>query len=103
MSAVFRIGWTAAVVTVVLLSGRATSSDADAAAVPVRCELAPPSDIAGLEACLTQSPRDVELWLDLGAAYERAGRVSDARVAYRRAGDIDPRDAGVGRLAASVR
>jgi len=60
----------------------------------VRCELDPPRDVPALEACVGRAPRDVELLLDLGMAYEAAGRLEDARTTYRRAVDADPRDAG---------
>jgi tetratricopeptide (TPR) repeat protein len=60
----------------------------------VRCELGPPSEVRGLESCLARSPRDVELLLDLGAAYEAAGRSAEALAVLRRAVDADPHDAG---------
>jgi tetratricopeptide (TPR) repeat protein len=60
----------------------------------VRCELDPPRDVSALEACLVRAPRDVELLLDLGTAYETAGRFENARAIYRRAVEADPRDAG---------
>jgi cytochrome c-type biogenesis protein CcmH/NrfG len=60
----------------------------------VRCELDPPRDVPALEACVRQAPRDVELLLELGTAYEEAGRFDDARQVYRRAVEADPRDAG---------
>lgn len=76
----------------VMLVNRSQSGD-EASAESVRCEIDPPVDIAGLEACLSRSPRDVELVLDLAAAYEAAGRRADARAQYERAVAIDPRDA----------
>ena len=60
----------------------------------VRCELDPPRDVSALEACLVRAPRDVELLLDLGMAYEVAGKFENARAIYRRAVEADPRDAG---------
>ena len=60
----------------------------------VRCELDPPRDVPALEACVVRAPRDVELLLDLGTAYETAGRFEDARAILRRAVEADPRDAG---------
>jgi Flp pilus assembly protein TadD len=60
----------------------------------VRCELDPPRAVSALEACIVRAPRDVELLLDLGMAYEAAGRFENARAIYRRAVEADPRDAG---------
>ena len=60
----------------------------------VRCDLDPPRDAPGLEACVSQSPRDVELLLELGTAYEAEGRFGEAQAVYRRAVAVDPRDAG---------
>jgi cytochrome c-type biogenesis protein CcmH/NrfG len=66
------------------------TGDPDAATL--QCELAPPRDIVGLEACLARASRDAELLVDLGLAYESADRWTDAASAYRRALDVDPRD-----------
>ena len=60
----------------------------------VRCELDPPKDMLALEACVVRAPRDVELLLELGMAYEAAGRFEDAHTTYRQAAEADPRDAG---------
>jgi tetratricopeptide (TPR) repeat protein len=92
----------AAVALVAIVTRPATGNQASAEAV--RCELEPPRDVAGLEACHTRAPFDVELMLDLGAAYDAAGRSADALALYRRAAEIDPRDASVWmRLAESLR
>jgi len=64
----------------------------EASADAVRCELNPPRDVTGLEACLARSPQDVEVLLGLGEAYASAGREADAREMYARAVAIDPRD-----------
>lgn len=93
MNPLFRLVWTAALVGVVAFANRSASSDSDVSAESVRCELDPPRDVTGLEACVARFPSDVELWLDLGAAYEAAGRTGDAEAAYQRATAIDPRDA----------
>lgn len=103
MNAVFRLIWTALIVALVVFVGRSTSTSSDASAEAVRCELDPPSDLAALEACVARSPRDVEMLVALGAAYEAAGRRDDARVMYRRAFDVDPRDADAARRLSSLR
>lgn len=74
--------------------GNRTSQPAgDLTQATIACDLNPPRDLGGLEACLARAPRDVELLLDLGTAYEAAGQPADARSAYRRAVDTDSRDA----------
>ena len=95
MNPVVRLLATLAVVGVVAFASRSAPSDAAASAESVRCEIDPPNDIAGLESCVLRFPRDVELLVELGAGYEAAGRRADARSAYRRAAEIDPRDADV--------
>ena len=90
---VARLLCTVVVLGVVVLVNRSQSGQ-EASADTVRCDLDPPSDVEGLEACLATFPRDVELLLELGAAYAAAGRADDARVQYARAVAIDPRDAG---------
>jgi cytochrome c-type biogenesis protein CcmH/NrfG len=72
---------------------RTTQPAGDLAQAMSACDLKPPHDLGGLEACLARAPSDVELLLDLGAAYEAAGRPADARSVYRRAVETDPRDA----------
>jgi cytochrome c-type biogenesis protein CcmH/NrfG len=94
---VLRLVATTAIVFVVAFASRTAPSDAGASAESVRCELEPPADISGLEACLVQFPEDVQLLIDLGMAYTRAGRAEDARASYRRALEIDPRDRDVQR------
>lgn len=96
LAAVTRLLGTLAILGVVVLVNR-SQSGGEASADAVRCELDPPSDIRGLEACLAQSPRNVELVLDLAAAYDAAGRPADARAQLARAAEIDPRDADVRR------
>jgi cytochrome c-type biogenesis protein CcmH/NrfG len=104
MNPVFRLVWTLAIVGLVAFVSRATSSSSEASAESVRCEMAPPRDVAGLEACVARFPRDVELLVELAAAYDSAGRTEAARSMYRRAVDVDPRDADVQRrLAESLR
>lgn len=68
------------------------------------CEIDPPRDVAGLEACLARSPHDVELLLNLGLALEAEGRQAAAGSAYQRAVDADPGDADARlQLAAALR
>lgn len=86
-----RLFWTLAIIAIVVVVNR-SQSGADASAEAVRCELEPPHEIAGLESCLARSPRDVELVLELAAAYEAAGRTADALTQYARAVEIDPHD-----------
>lgn len=92
ISALSRLIGTLAVVACVVVVNRPAQGN-QASADTVRCELNPPRDIAGLEACLARSPQDVELLLELGAAYVTVDRVADARELYARAVAIDPRDA----------
>ncbi len=96
LAAVARLLCTLAVLGVVVLVNRSQSGD-EASADSLRCELDPPRDIPALEACLARSPRDVELVLDLAAAYDAAGRPAEARAQLARAAAIDPRDADVRR------
>ena len=96
MNAVIRLVVTVAIFAVVSLVSRSAPSDA-ASAESVRCELDPPSDIPGLETCLVRFPHDIELLTELGAAYEAAGRDQDAAAIYRRAIELDPRDADLRR------
>jgi len=96
MNPLLRLVATAALVGLVAVASRSPSGAA-ASAESVRCELDPPRDVAGLEACVSRSPRDLELLVELGAAYEATGRPDDARSAYRRAIELDPRDADVQR------
>ena len=90
IAAVSRLLCTLGILGLVVLVNRSRSDEASADGV--RCELDPPPDIPGLEACLARSPRDVELVLDLATAYEAAGRPADARAQYSRAATHDPRD-----------
>jgi hypothetical protein len=91
IAAVSRLLFTMGILGLVVVVHRSQSDEASADRV--RCAIDPPRDIPGLEACLAWSPRDVELVLDLAAAYEAAGRPADARAQYARAAVIDPRDA----------
>ncbi len=93
-AAVVRLLVTFLIVSAVVFVNRSQGGD-EASAETVRCDLDPPGDVAGLETCLARSPRDVEILLELSAAYEAAGRHAEARVALTRAAAIDPRDAGV--------
>jgi cytochrome c-type biogenesis protein CcmH/NrfG len=102
MNPLLRLVATTALVGLVAVASRSAPSGAAASPESVRCELDPPRDIAGLEACVARSPRDLELFVELGAAYEAAGRADDARSAYRRAIEIDPRDADAQRRFAEL-
>lgn len=101
MNPLFRLVATLAIVAVVGLASRSAPSDA-ASAESVRCEIDPPRDVAGLEVCASLFPRDVELLVELGTAYDAAGRAADARSAYRRAIELDPRDADAQRRLAGL-
>lgn len=92
ISALSRLVCTLAIVALVVVANRPVQGD-QASADTVQCELSPPRDVAGLEACLARSPQDVELLLDLGAAYAAAGRTAEASEVYARAVAIDPHDA----------
>lgn len=59
------------------------------------CELNPPHQIDVLERCLAVSPRDIELMLDLGAAYEAHADLERAATIYRRALSVDSKDPDV--------
>ena len=102
ISALSRLIFTVAAISLVVVVNRPVQGD-QASADSVRCELDPPRDVAGLEACAARSPRDVELLVALGAAYEAAGRRDDARAAFQRAIEIDPRDADAQRRLAAAR
>jgi cytochrome c-type biogenesis protein CcmH/NrfG len=102
MNPLFRLVATLTIVGVVAFASRSAPSDAAASAESVRCEIEPPTGIAGLETCVAWFPRDVELLVELGAAYEAAGRNEDARSTYRRATEIDPRDADAQRRLAGL-
>jgi tetratricopeptide (TPR) repeat protein len=103
MHFVLRLAYALAAVSAFMLVNRSTGTGDAASADAVRCELEPPRDVAALEACRARAPFDVELLLDLGAAYDTAGRSADALALYRRAAEIDPRDASVWlRLAESL-
>lgn len=91
ISAFSRLAYTLAVVGLVAFVNRSATAD-QVSPEAVRCELDPPRDVAGLEACVARSPLDVEILLDLAAAYEAAGRAAEARECYQRAIQIDPRD-----------
>ncbi|MEP7308504.1 MAG: hypothetical protein ABJA98_23615 [Acidobacteriota bacterium] len=74
-------------------AGHASSKRVGGAAETVdQCEQSPPLDVVALERCLLVQPDDVELMLDLGAAYESGGRWADAEGVYLRATRVDPRD-----------
>ena len=103
MHFVLRLAYALAAVAAFVLVNRSTGTSDAASADAVRCELEPPRDAAGLEACRARAPFDVELLLELGAAYDTAGRAADAQSLYRRAAEIDPRDASAWlRLAESL-
>jgi tetratricopeptide (TPR) repeat protein len=53
-----------------------------------------PLDVAALEASSAAAPTDVELMTRLGAAYQQAGRIDDARAVLNRAIAADPTFAG---------
>ncbi|MGE0864731.1 MAG: tetratricopeptide repeat protein [Vicinamibacterales bacterium] len=92
IAAAGRVVFALGILGAVVLVNRSQSGD-EASAESIRCEIDPPRDIAGLEACLARSPRDLELVLELAAAYEAAGRHPEARAQHERAVAIDPRDA----------
>lgn len=91
IAAVSRLVCTLGILGIVVLVNR-SQSGAEASADSVRCEIDPPRDIPGLEACLARSPRDLELVLELAAAYAAAGRTVEAQAQSARAAAIDPRD-----------
>jgi cytochrome c-type biogenesis protein CcmH/NrfG len=97
MNPFVRLIATIAIVAFVAAVSRSVSSDTQASAESVRCELDPPADIAGLEGCVAQFPSDVGLLIELGDAYQRAGRTAEADEMYRRAAAEDPRDADLQR------
>ena len=90
-----RLLLTTAVLGLVGLVNQASSIPTGVSDDTVRCDLDPPRDPPGLEACVSRSPRDVELLLDLGTAYEAEGRFAEAQEVFRRAVAVDPADAGV--------
>jgi predicted TPR repeat methyltransferase len=66
---------------------------ARAAAPPDDCQRTAPTDVAAMERCLALRADDVELMIDLAAAYERAGDSDRAAAIYTRALAVDPADA----------
>ena len=103
MHFVLRLAYALVAVAAFVLVNRSTGTGNAASADALRCEREPPRDVPGLEACRARAPFDVELLLDLGAAYDTAGRSADAQSLYRRAAEIDPRDGSVWlRLAESL-
>src|SRR5688500_8764743 len=101
ISALVRFTLTLAVVSFVVVVNRPVEGD-EVAADAVRCELDPPKSAAGLEACVVRSPRHLELLVELGTAYEAAGRTAEARSAYQRAIEVDPSDADAQRRLARL-
>jgi tetratricopeptide (TPR) repeat protein len=65
------------------------------AAPPDDCDRIASSDLAALERCLVLRPDDIELMLDAGSRYERAGALDRAEELYRRALRVDPKDGEV--------
>ena len=59
------------------------------------CDAEGPWEEAMLVNCLSLQPRNVEWLMELGAHYERTARWVDAERVYRRAADVDGRDADV--------
>ena len=59
------------------------------------CEQPQHADILVLERCLSVQPDDVDVMLELGAAYESMGRQADAERVYVRAVSVDARDGDV--------
>jgi cytochrome c-type biogenesis protein CcmH/NrfG len=55
-------------------------------------DVADVGDVAGMERCLALRGDDIELMVDLAAAYERSGRSDRAAEIYTRALSVDPTD-----------
>ena len=66
-----------------------------AAEVSLRCDAPATDDLRVLEQCVTLEPNALDLRLDLGRAYESAGRWNDAERVYRQALDADARDGDI--------
>ena len=86
-----------ALFVLVLRESTDTGSAGTPGAGPRLADCDPPArtERAVLERCFALLPGDVELMLDLGAAYESASRWSDAERVYRRALAVDARDGDV--------
>jgi hypothetical protein len=67
------------------------------------CERVARTDHAAMERCSAIHPDDVELLLDLGDWYRKAGDSARAQSLYAAAGAIDPEDAEVRRRLDAVR
>ena len=102
MNPLVRLIATLAILGVVAAATRSSPSDA-AAVESVRCEIDPPRDVSGLEACVSLFPQDVELLLELGTAYDETGRTTEARSAFRRAAEVDPGDTDAQRRLTELR
>jgi Flp pilus assembly protein TadD len=65
------------------------------AAVAIDCDHFTAGDTAARERCVELRPDDVELMMELGAAYEQVGQQDRAEAMYRRAVSVDPEDGDV--------
>src|SRR5262249_20179440 len=89
--------WPLAVLTIFLATFRRGAPEAAADAGGAPCD--PHGDsrttgaVARLERCLALDPGDVESMIALGDAFETASRTDRAEALYRRALDVEPRDA----------
>jgi Flp pilus assembly protein TadD len=94
-----RAAWPLALLLVYAAVFRGTDAgnriDAQMSSASGACEQAGAADVPALERCLDAQPDDVEAMLDLGGAYELAGRADEAERLYRRALTVDARDGDV--------
>src|SRR5207253_1438835 len=97
---VARAAWPAALLLVFAAvfrgagEGAASRTGGTAAASAAQCA-DPARDLARLERFAAAQPDEVGVLLDLGEAYESAGRRDDAEATYRRALRVDARDGDV--------
>lgn len=70
-----------------------SSRDRSDVAAVTRCEIDMPDDEAALAECLVLAPDNIEVMLELAQLYEAAGQWDRAEAMYRRASEVDPRDA----------
>ena len=87
------LGVIALLVTFAAVLHRSSADRSNLAAA--RCEIDIPRQIAALDECLSLAPDNIEIMLDLGRALEAVGEWTRAEELYRRASEVDPRDAEV--------
>ena len=101
---ILTLAWPIVLLAIFIATFRRTPTEAASTADAITCDSSASShgvqtdggvELPMLERCVTLDPTNVELLLDLGAAYETSGRWDQAEAIYRRAIAVDPRDGGL--------